>query len=390
MATIIDTLVTVYRMEVHGANAVAKQVDKIDDRLGRLQRNMGHMAIMWGTAFSFLGRNISDVEDQIVAIATQARIGTDQMWEFDRILRRVGMSANVTGKDMRTAVQEFVELTGDVNTAMAQSQLMADMIRGGRMSARDASALLATYYDKGITDPKLMREMVNQATFISKLGSVPIQKMGGLMPRALGLYATTGIKDIKSANAEVAASFQLINRIVRSPKKTVTAFENMTNDIADKVEKINQITGSMLTGNEGILTIMKTVADHYQKTGNKSLGEMVFGKETFEGRGKNFLSELNDIFGRRGIRGAVGFFGDGIESFEDMIAKSEQAGDVIGRDTRAWDETHYRSDDQTGQRIREGSECYSSIRWVADANWSTWSHVADFHSNHREHSSDGA
>lgn len=328
---IVDEFITVFRNEVTGGHRVRADLSKTEKQMVRTQQAVGRGVLYWAVGFSFLASRVAEVETQLVGMATQARISVGEMFKLDDALRKVARSTGVSSKMMREAIEEYVELTGDITTGKNNAKLLSEMMLGGKMSAQDSASLLAAYTDKGVTDPDKLREMVNNATALAKLGSVPIQKMGGLIPRALSLYETTGIGDIKEANAEIVASFQMVNRVVRSPKKTVTAIENMLNDYSDKIKEINQITGSALKGNEGILEVMKVIAKHYKISGDKSLAESVLG-QGLDSRQENMLGKLNDVFGRRGIRGALGVAFN-LDDMQRIMEEANEMGDVVARDS---------------------------------------------------------
>lgn len=330
--TVLDEFITIFRFEVAGTNRVHKELSTIDAHVNKTVAAMGRGVLMWGMAFGFAGRGVTNLEKRIIGMSTQARISTDDMWNHYHALREVGKQYNVTGTAMLDAMNEVVELTGKADLAMRNSDLIAMMIRGGRMKPVDVGSLVAAFHDLKIPAEEFS-QLTDSLVHISKLGSIPIHKIGSIMPRALGLYSATGVKDMKQAAIDVAAAMQIGNRLMRSPRRAVTAFENFVNDFSDKVDEINAITGSSFSGNEGLVTIMGTLVKHFADLGDMKGLSDVLGVDKSELRStENILTTANEIFGRRGIRqfaaGVLGF-----RDMEDLIRSADEAVGTLARDT---------------------------------------------------------
>jgi TP901 family phage tail tape measure protein len=334
MATVVlDQFLTEFRFIVSGAGQVQAELDRIDQRINRTVQSMGRGVLMWGTAFGFVGRAVSNLDKQIIGIATQSRISTDAMWKHYDAIREVGKAYSVSGKQMLEAFQEVVELTGDAELALQQSPLLAQMIRGGKMKPVDAGSLVAAFRDLKVNRSEF-GELADALTHISKLGSIPIHKIGGLIPRVAGLYTTTGAQGqsgIKDAIIDIAAALQIGNRIMRSPKRAVTAMENFINDYSDKLDEINALTGEAFTGNEGFIPIMESLLRAFSESGDVGSLADIFGVNKSDMKdAKNILTEAGDIFGRRGIRQFaamnLGFadLNEFVESVNDSIGTLER------------------------------------------------------------------
>jgi TP901 family phage tail tape measure protein len=340
--TVLDSFLTVFRFEVSGSGRVQSELAKIDQQINQTVSSLGRGVLMWGTAFGFVGRAVANLDKQIIGIATQSRISTDAMWKHYDAIREVGKAYSVTGKQMLEAFQEVVELTGDAELALEQSPLLAQMIRGGKMKPVDAGSLVAAFRDLKVNRSEF-GELADALTHISKLGSIPIHKIGGLIPRVAGLYTTTGAQGqsgIKDAIIDIAAALQIGNRIMRSPKRAVTAMENFINDYSDKLDEINSLTGEAFTGNEGFIPIMESLLRAFSETGDVGSLADVFGVNKSEMKDvQNILSVAGDIFGRRGIRQ----FAAMNLGFEDLKGFVDSVNDSIGtleRDTAEyWDST---------------------------------------------------
>jgi len=336
---IVDDLVTIYRHKIVGADLVKSEMTSIEKRSLSMQRAIGYSALMAGMGFVFATKKSADLEQSIIGTATQAEISTEKMWEYYSSILSVGKSYGVAGKDMMKGFSHIVELTGDAVYGMKQLETMAKMIRGGRMAPKDAGGLLVAYRDlgKGKYDAKQILKMVNEATYIAKKGAISVGNLADMLPRALAITMNSGETDLMRGNRETVASLEMIDRLVRAPKKAVVAYENMVADISkgDKLDAFNLEHGTDIKKNEGVLNIMEKMVTALAKA--KDLGGMaeLMGLKKDDMRGINQLGQFMEVYGRRGSRGAVGV-GSNLSYARQIIEEAKLAGDVITDDTEQW------------------------------------------------------
>ena len=334
MRTVLDEFITIFRFEVAGAGKVRSELSSIEMQANKAIASMGRGVLMWGAAFGFAATSAAKVEDQIYAIATQARISTDAMKGFNRELIKTGDESGTTAEKMRTAVQEFVERTGDVNMIMRQQKLVSQMIRGLRMKPEDVGNLLGGFRDIGIEE-KDWRTTINRMADIAKKGSLPIEKLADIMPRGMAAGLMSGTHDPVEMTAEMTAFFQIVNRMTRASRKSMTAVENFIMDYSNGAENISEALGVEVTGREGIRGMIQKLSDFYEKGGDASKLAKVFGepmKNTKEVR--NIFQELDGSFGRRGQRAATAAMMWAGE-LDNLVESSKKAGDVMKNDTEA-------------------------------------------------------
>ena len=342
MKTIVDDLVTIYRYKMVGADVVKTQMTSVEKKALSMQKAMGYSALMAGMGFLFATHKSAQLEHSIIGTATQAEISTKQMWEYYGIILKVGKAYGVSGKQMMEGFEHIVELTGDAVYGMKQLDTMAKMIRGGRMKPDDAGGLLVAYRDlgKGKYDAQQILKMVNEATYIAKKGSISIGNLVNILPRALAMTMNSGETDLMRGNREAVASLEMINRVVRMPKKSVVAYENMIADISkgDKLEAFNALHGTNIQKNEGVLNVMTKMMNVLAKANDKKGMSELMGLKEGDLRVANKLGQLMEVYGRRGSRGAVGV-GDNLEYARKIIEDAKASGDVTGEDTKRWSGT---------------------------------------------------
>ena len=332
--TVLDEFITIFRFEVAGAGKVRAELSSIEMQVNRTVTAMGRGVLMWGAAFGFAAVAVSKAEDQIFAIATQARISTDVMKEFNRELIKTGEASGTTASQMRDAIQEFVERTGDVGMIMRQRGIVAEMIRGLRMKPEDVGNLLGGFRDIGI-DEKEWRNVVNRMADIAKKGSLPIEKLADIMPRGMAAGLMSGTHDPVEMTAQMTAFFQIVNRMTRASRKSMTAVENFIMDYSNGAHKISEATGMVFTGREGITGVIKKLSEFYESGGDASKLSGVFGEPMKDAKEvRNIFQELGGSFGRRGQRAATAamLWADEMERLADS---SKEAGDVMKNDTEA-------------------------------------------------------
>jgi TP901 family phage tail tape measure protein len=308
MRTILDDFITTFRFYSVGAKDVKRSVDDIQNSINIAATRMGAVSLMWGTGLLMAARSAGSLEDRIIGVARQARISTAEMWKHYRVIRAIGDASGVTGDSMLEGINQVVERTGNIKLAVESAQLVADLIRGARMKPFEAGEMISSLFNLfEETDPKRMRESMDILTYMAKAGSLPIEKMGDIIPRMFASVRMTGITDMKEAAKEVGIVSQLINAITVTPSRTGTAFENMVLDFSNKLDAINQLTGKNFKGNEGPLEIVSSIVEAYRGGAKAGDVEKIVGTEikSIE-KLDSYLARANKIFGRRGIRAFAG------------------------------------------------------------------------------------
>jgi len=339
--TVLDSFITEFRFVSTGSEQVRREVQTIGQQIDRTAVAMGRAAIMWGMAFGFIGKAVVDLDKKIIGIATQARISTDAMRDHYDVIRKIGKAYSVTGKEMLEAFESVVELTGDAELALQNSPLMAKMIRGGKMKPVDAGSLISAFRDLKVPAEQF-GELADALTFISKKGSIPIHNIGSLIPRAGGLFSATGYQGtvgVKKMMVDLAAALQIGNRIMRSPKRSVTAIENFINDYSAKLDEINALTGETFTGNEGIVAIMGSLMKTFAEADDmEGLAGIFDVKKSDLKSATNVLSLADDIFGRRGRR-QFAAMNLGFDDMNELINAANESLGTLDRDSGRYTDT---------------------------------------------------
>lgn len=320
MSVIVDRFVTIFRTEVQGTGRVKAELGSIEKSMNGAISAIGHNMIASSLGVAFLAKSLSQTEDQLTAIATQAKITNKQMFEYDKQLRKTAMSSGVKAIELRGAVQEFVERTGDIKTIVNQRETLANAMRGLRLNQQDAGNLLAGFWDVKLPAKDWM-ETIDKMAEVAKAGSIPLDKLAKVMPRAMGVAYASGNTDPKEAIPDLVAFLEVINRLTRSESRAMTAMDNFVMDYSLGAKKLSKATGIAFTGREGFVGIAKKLDEFARSGGNVSNAlAQVTGEAMKSGdEMRNLFTELRGSYGRRGARAAtaVMMFGDAFESLRE-------------------------------------------------------------------------
>jgi hypothetical protein len=345
MTTILDQFITVFRFEKVGDGAIQKSVDDITRSIDRAASRMMMTAGMWAGGFIVAAKSVGSLEDKIIATARQARISTDDMWEHFDVLLAIGKQSGVTGDLMLESFDKVIEKTGKVKFALSNAQLIADLLRGGKMTPLETGEFISSFYTIfNELDPEKIRESADMIAYMAKAGTLEMKNMGDILPRMFSSVKLTGITDLREATKEVGILSQLINAITVTSSRTGTAFENMNLDFSLHMKEINALTGKNFSGNEGPIAIISAIADAYSegKTGAKDLAQSILGEDMAPiEKMKNNLGEISRLgFGRRGIRGVAGvFFGGPLKEELTSAELASKSLNTLANDRIAYNKT---------------------------------------------------
>lgn len=308
---ILDEFVTIFRFQVLGAETVGKKVNAMQAQIAAANRSMGRMTMMMGAGFLFASKGIGNLENRIIGLGVQANVADEDVWALYKTAQKLGNESGITGSSMLEGIEEIVDKTGKLKFAEENLTNMANLIRGGKMDAKDAGGLLSVFADFeefGATAADITVSL-DMLTAASKRGSLPLKEQGALLPRVLAAYSATGDRDIVRIVKESQAAMQLINTVTRSGSKTSTAFENMILDYSKNIDKVNKLTGENFSGNEGINVIMEAIITSLSSgdVGFEQISGTIMDVGESANKTKNNLASMNGMFGRRALRGVAGY-----------------------------------------------------------------------------------
>jgi hypothetical protein len=269
------------------------------------ERMVGRVAMR---ALSFVGRAALNGAEQLVggalreslsvaSIANRVSIngrGAGQTAIDPRILQKefhnvAKATPGIKAADVGAAVQEFVSLTGDLDTARKSMQSFATAASATGADITDVSRAASQLSDKfDVKGPEEMQKALAILTFQGKQGAFEIKDMAGQFNRLGASAAAFDIGKGSSAVATLGGLAQIAFQGTGSARGASTAVENVF---------------SALTQKSGVL---KGQGVHvYGKTGERRDIREVLA-ETISMVGGSDIEKknagLNRIFGKQGIR----------------------------------------------------------------------------------------
>ncbi len=337
MRTILDEFITTFRYQSVGAQTVGKEIDDLTKKLEATTAKFNAMAFLWATGFITTAHSAAKFEDSLIATATQARISTGEMWEHYEVLKAIADQSGLTYETMLKGTEELVEQTGKIKFAIDNAKLLADVMKGAQMKPKQAAELISTFHKLfDVSDTTEIRAAIDDLTYVAKAGSLPIGKMGDILPRMFASVKASGVDKLRDAAREVGIVSQLINAITIKSSVTGTAFENLILDYSTKIDSINELTGKNFTGREGPLTIVQAIVDAYkddQQAGQISdiLGMQIRSVDD----ARNELAKASDHFNRRALRAFAGVF-HGQRLKGELEAEWSKAPGTLARDAEKY------------------------------------------------------
>lgn len=207
--------------------------------------------------------------------------------EFERTaIATRGTKASDVGK----AVQAYVDLTGDIDTARSSMKSFATVASATGATIEDVATAAASLGPK--FDVKSAEDM--QAVFATlvsqgKEGAMTMKDLAGQFQKLAAAGAAFDIGKGPQAVAKLGGLVQIARGATRSPQQAGTAVENIFSGLTSHTKNLHQAGVSLYDKKGGKRDIEAVLAETITKVGGTNMER------------KN--AELLKIFGKQGIRG---------------------------------------------------------------------------------------
>lgn len=189
-------------------------------------------------------RNVVEMDRSIRALGVASGNSAEQMEEIKQQLLATAQQSNIRieYKELETAIGNIVELTGDLDFALANREVTAMTISATGASGQAVGGFMAEMQKMGLTAQEVQASIA-QMIAQGKEGAFTMQDLASLGPRVVSAYATSG-RTGPQALQEMGAMLQMIRMSAGSSEQAATTFEAlMRNFNNNKVLKSLQKRG---------------------------------------------------------------------------------------------------------------------------------------------------
>ncbi|MGL4885381.1 MAG: phage tail tape measure protein [Aeromonas veronii] len=229
---------------------LAQRAKRYESAMGSMAaRSARSMALMKKSA-ELVGQGLDSLGNRYTALVGGAGMasGVNHVVKMDKSLRSLQVTSGKTAEEMKeiqaqllataqashiridyseleTGVAQIVEMTGDLDWALANRETMAMTISASGATGDAVGAFMAELQKLGLTADQT-QEAIARMLSQGKEGAFTLQNLASLGPRVVSAYATSG----RSGTAmlqETGAVLQMIRRTSGSAEMAATSFESL-------------------------------------------------------------------------------------------------------------------------------------------------------------------
>jgi hypothetical protein len=213
---------------------------------------------------------------------------TDLRKQFEK----TGIETGVAGEDIATGVQAFVTKTGDLDTAVKNHKVFAQVAQATGAAVEDVASAAADLSDKmDIKSVADMKEALATLMLQGKKGAFELRDMATQFPRIAAAAASFGIKGVAGLT-QLGGFLQVARTATGSGEQAAFATEASFRQLTAKSPKIQ--SGAAF-GGRGVEVFKGGDATKGLRDFNEILGDVMQAS-----RGN--MVQLQEVFGEEGIR----------------------------------------------------------------------------------------
>jgi hypothetical protein len=275
-----------------------------------MSRSSSGLLAMGSRAFAVIGGAIAvrsaaraamATEERLERLGVQANRSTDQVQAlWDRIASpdvALNPNINVDPKKVLAAVEQIVEMTGDLAFAEANMASLARAIQATGAEGEAIGGLAAELQKMGLA-PREVAVALDNLTAKGKEGAFTLGNLAALGPRIFAAYAATGRGGLKAVD-ELGAVLQVIRMGTGSAEQATTAFEAMLRTLQD-ADKVKFLTRSGIRVFEDDGTTMRAIDELMQDIVRATGGDPLKLSAVFDAEAMRAFNTMNAGFRRTG------------------------------------------------------------------------------------------
>ncbi|MGL4207602.1 MAG: hypothetical protein ACRCRW_15990 [Aeromonadaceae bacterium] len=227
---------------------LAQRAKRNEQALGSMaSRSARNIALMKKSA-DLAGQGLDNLSNRYTAIAggAAAAAAVSNVVKMDRGLRSLQVASGKTAKEMKevrdqllataqashiridyaaleAGVAQIVEMTGDLDWALANRETMAMTISASGASGDAVGAFMAELQKLGLTADQT-QEAITRMISQGKDGAFTLQNLAALGPRVVSAYASSNRTGTEMLQ-EMGATLQMFRRTAGSSEQAATTFE---------------------------------------------------------------------------------------------------------------------------------------------------------------------
>ncbi len=271
-------------------------------------------------------RQAYQLEEAATRISINAR-QAGQDFIDPRVLRRefqdtAQASPGVKAIDVADAVQQFITVTGDLDTARKSQKTFATVASATGSSVGDvAQAAAALAMQMGIKGEGQMKEVMAALVAQGKSGSFELRDAASLFPRLAASAGGFGVEKSAQGVKTLGALTQIARGATGSGEQATTAVENIFSNLKMKSGTLRKAGVDVFNDNGTSRNIVDILTDTVAKVGGKDLSKKQAG--------------LQQIFGNDGGRAINPLTSAYIDTFTAQMKAGAKEQDAIAAATKA-------------------------------------------------------
>lgn len=271
-------------------------------------------------------RQAYQLEEAATRISINAR-QAGQDFVDPRVLRRefeatAQASPGVKAIDVADAVQQFITVTGDLDTARKSQKTFATVASATGSSVGDvAQAAAALSMQMGIKGEGEMKEVMASLVQQGKSGSFELRDAASLFPRLAAAAGGFGVEKSAQGVKTLGALTQVARGATGSGEQATTAVENIFTNLKMKSGKLEGMGVQVYNQNGTSRNIVDILTESVAKVGGKDLAKKQAG--------------LQQIFGEQGGRAINPLTSTYIDVFTAQMKAGAKEQDAIAAATKA-------------------------------------------------------
>jgi len=287
-------------------------------------------------------RRIATLEERYGRLGIQAEITDEKVAKMRSSLETAARNIKLDPKEMLSGVEQIVEKTGDLDFAIANFQNLGLAMQATGSTGFDIGATLAEFQKMGITDPEVIKRMIDTLILQGKEGAFTLQEFASQSSKLFPSIAAYGFKGEKAIE-QLGSIAQVARKSTGSADEATTSINSLLKTLSVKEDELNG--DGIKTKNEdgSVRDVTAVVRDLIrQKNGNTGKLNEFLGDEGYkaikflidEYKTKGTFSEYDKYESIKGDGSKLMFDANRATKFsnatyQDLVNKKDEASDFV-------------------------------------------------------------
>jgi phage tail tape-measure protein len=308
-----------------GLQAMRQQVARTSQQIDGFGNR--YAAMFTGGAVALGARQVAQLEERLAGLGVQAQASEAQIDHLKAQIFAVSQEREirVNPDQLIGAIEQVVEMTGDLDFATSNLRTIGAMISATRAEGAAVGGLMAELQKADIKGPQQVLEVLDTLNLQGKAGAFTLQHLARLGPRVVAAYLAMRPPSVE-AFKELGAVLQVIRQGTGSSEQAATSFEALMRVLSDAKKLADLRKGGIQVFDEAALKrgkkelrpINQIMTDLIQKSrGDKTLLHQVL-KDSEALRAFNApVAEFNRTGELRSLEKFMQVAGDGQQTLAD-------------------------------------------------------------------------